>query len=196
MCDIKVELLKHPTEADWAFCKTCTLNTVGKQSTVLPKEEWMIALVESEHSPLRELIYAFRLTIPYYVSVHLCRHHVSVNHYVQSQRNDRQDNYDRTKAPQDAMVSHIISMNMQSFVHLSHNRLCMQADKTTRKVVEEMVRLANETNPEMKSVLVPKCIKEGGCCEFSPCGLWEGFIENNKEKNLLNKKERCNIYAK
>lgn len=65
MSDIKIELLKHPTDEDWLFCKTCTLNTVGKTSTVLPKDEWMVKLAESEHSPLRELPYAFKLTIPY-----------------------------------------------------------------------------------------------------------------------------------
>ena len=178
--DIKVELLKHPTEQDWLFCKTCTLNTVGKSSTVLPKDEWMVKLVESEHSPLRELPYAFRLTIPYYVSTHLVRHHVGFSHYVQSQRNDRQSNYDRTKAPQDAMVSHIITMNAQSFVHLAHARLCYQAEDLTRWVVTEMVRLANETNPEMKNVLVPKCqYRNGKCTEFNCCGYNKKFLTSN-----------------
>ena len=177
MSNIKVELLKHPTSYDWSFCKTCTLNTVGKNSTKLPKEEWMVKLMESEHSPLRELPYAFKLIIPYYVSVHLVRHHVGVNHYVQSQRNDRQDQYDRTKAPQDAMVSHIITMNAQSFVHLAHARLCYQADVTTRKVVEEMVRLAIENNSEMKSVLVPRCqYRNGKCTEFNCCGYNKKFL--------------------
>lgn len=171
MSDINVELLKHPTSDDWAFCKTCTLNTMGKQSTVLPKEEWMIKLMESEHSPLRELPYAFRLTIPYYISNHLVRHHVGVSHYVQSQRNDRQKNYDRNKAPQDAMVSHIISLNAQAFVHLCHARLCYQADALTRLVVEEMVRLAVESNPECKSVLQKRCeYRNGLCTEFNCCG--------------------------
>ena len=175
--DIKVELLKHPTEQDWLFCKTCTLNTVGKSSTTLPKDEWMVKLVESEHSPLRELPYAFKLTIPYYVSTHLVRHHVGVNHYVQSQRNDRQSNYDRNKAPQDAMVNHIISMNAQSFVHMAHARLCYQAEDLTRWVVHEMVRLAIETNPEMKSVLVPKCqYRNGICTEFNCCGYNNKFL--------------------
>lgn len=171
MIDFQVELLKSPTEDDWLFCKTCTLNTVGKESTKLPTKEWMIKLIESEHSPLRELPFAFKLTIPYYVSNHLVRHHVAINHFVQSQRNDRQDNYDRNKAPQDATVSHIITMNLQSFVHLTHARLCRQADKTTRKVVEEMVRLALEYNPECKSVLVPKCeYRNWKCSEFHCCG--------------------------
>ena len=38
--DFKVEILKYPTESDWMWCKTCTLNTVGKTSTKLPTNEW------------------------------------------------------------------------------------------------------------------------------------------------------------
>ena len=34
--DFSVEILKHPTEADWKLCKTCTLVTVGKESSKPP----------------------------------------------------------------------------------------------------------------------------------------------------------------
>ena len=102
--DFKVELLKYPTENDWKWCKTCTLNTIGKKSTTLPTEEWKKTIIESEHSPLRELWFGIRMEIPYWVSVHFVRHHIGVNHYVQSQRNDRQDKYDRNEAPQGEIV--------------------------------------------------------------------------------------------
>lgn len=99
---------------------------------------------------------------------------------MQSQRNDRQVKYDRNKAPQDAMVSHIISMNAQSFVHLSHARLCYQAETMTRWVVSEMVRLATESNPEMESVLVPRCeYRNGKCSEFNCCGYNKKFLTPN-----------------
>ena len=41
--DIKVELLKYPTEQDWLWVKQCTLNTVGKKlksSTNTVDSEW------------------------------------------------------------------------------------------------------------------------------------------------------------
>lgn len=175
--DFKVEILKHPTQEDWMWCKTCTLNTVGKVSTILPTDEWKKKLIEAEHSPLRELWFGIRMTIPSYVSVHFVRHHIGVNHYVQSQRNDRQDNYDRTKAPQDAMVSHIMSINAQELVFMAHKRLCGQADPATRKVMQEIVRQVIEIAPELKDVLVPLCVYRNGLCtEFNPCGY-------NKVKN-------------
>lgn len=106
---MKVEMLKHPTESDWSFCKDCTLNTVGKKSTKEATDEWKRKLLKSEHSPIRTLWFAFRLEIPYYVSTHLVRHKHGCEHFVQSQRDDRAKN-DKPRAfkPQGEMVSHII----------------------------------------------------------------------------------------
>lgn len=167
---MKIEVWKHPTDADWLLCKKCTLNTVGKTSTKLPLDEWKVKILKSEHSPIRELWFTFKLEIPYYVSNHLVRHHVGCNHYVQSQRNDRQEDYDRTKAPQDASVSHVISLNGQAFIDFCHARLCNQADPATREVAKMMVEAALVTNPEFKEVLEPKCkYRNGKCTEFFPC---------------------------
>ena len=82
---IKVELLKYPTDDDLLWCKRCCLNTVGKDSTKAPTQEWLKKLVEAEHSPMRELWFGVKMTIPYWVSVHFVRHHIGVNHYVQTQ---------------------------------------------------------------------------------------------------------------
>lgn len=168
---MKVELIKYPSTDDWMFCKTCTLNTVGKTSTKLPDEEWKKRLLESEHSPIRTLWFGFKLTIPYWVSVHLVRHKFGVEHFVQSQRDDRNNNpIPRAEKPQSEMVSHIIYVNAQEFVNMAHSRLCKQASPETREVMEKMVHLANEKCPYMKSVLVPRCAyRNGKCTEFFPC---------------------------
>lgn len=169
--DFKVEIVKLPTQRDWEWVKYCTLNTVGKKSLTAPTDEWKKKLVLSEHSPLRELWFGIRMEIPYYVSVHYVRHHIGVNHYIQSQRNDRQTNYDRTKAPQDAKVSHVMSVNAQELVFMAHKRLCKQADPYTRAVMQEIVRLIVKVCPEFKEVLVPLCeYRNKKCTEFFPCG--------------------------
>ena len=166
---IKVELLKYPTEQDWKWVKTCTLNTVGKKSLSKPTDEWKQKLVESEHSPLRELWFGIRMTIPYWVSVHYVRHHIGVNHYVQTQRTDR-TGIDRNELPQGEMVSHIMSVNAQELVFMSHKRLCMQASKETREVMQEICRQVVEVCPQLKSVLVPLCkYRNGKCTEFFQC---------------------------
>ena len=169
--DFKVEILKHPTDADWLWCKTCTLNTVGKSSAKLPTDEWKRRLLAAEHSPLRELWFGIKMEIPYWVSVHFVRHHIGVNHYVQSQRNDRQDRYDRNSAPQDALVSHIMSINAQELVFMSHRRLCNQASPETRAAWRLVVDEIAKVEPEIAACCVPECVYRGFCPEFKPCGF-------------------------
>lgn len=178
--DFKVEILKRPTDEDWMFCKICTLNTVGKTSTKLPTDEWKHKLLLSEHSPIRTLNFIIKMQIPYYSSVHFSRHFIGVTHFVQSQRNDRQDNYDRTKAPQDAMVSHIMHINAQELMFMARRRLCTQADAVTRQIMQEICRQVIEGSPEFAGTLEPMCFYRGGrCTEFNCCGLNKTYQNTN-----------------
>lgn len=182
--DFQVEILKHPTEEDWMLCKQFTLNTVGKTSTKLPTDEWKHKLLLSEHSPIRTLNFAIKMVIPYYVSVHFCRHFIGVTHFVQSQRNDRQENYDRTKAPQDSPVSHMMYINAQELMFMARRRLCMQADPYTRAVMNEICNQIIALCPEFIDTLEPMCFYRGGrCTEFNCCGLnttYQGGESNGK----------------
>ena len=166
-----IEMIKCPTEADWAFAKRCTLETVGLTPVNPPSFEWKKKMLESRHSPIRELPFAFKLTnLPYWISVHLARH-THAQPYVRSQRNDRQSDYDRTKAPQDAPVNMIWTMNAEELITIANKRLCKQASEETRRVVAEICRLVTEKLPEFKSELVPMCVRQGGVChEMFPCG--------------------------
>lgn len=178
---MKVEMIKFPTNEDWKFCKDCTLNTVGKTSTKMPTDEWKKRLLESEHSPIRTLWFGFKLEIPYWVSVHLVRHKIGCEHFVSTQRDDRQDEIKipRAEKPQGEIVSHIIYVNAQELINLAHKRLCRQASKETREVVEKMVQLIVEKCPEFKDVLVPNCVyRNGKCTEFNPCG-YNKTLDNN-----------------
>lgn len=171
MDNFSVEILKYPSDEDWLLCKICTLNTVGKRSMKLPDQEWKHKLLLSEHSPIRTLNFCIRMIIPYYVSVHYVRHFTGVTHFVQSQRNDRQDNYDRTKAPQDSPVNHIMYVNAQELMFMARRRLCTQADPYTRKVMQEIRRQVENACPEFKGTLEPMCYYRGGrCTEFNCCG--------------------------
>ena len=165
----KVELLKYPTAKDWQWVKTCTLNTVGKKSAKEPTEEWKTKLLESEHSPIRELWFGIRMTIPYWVSVHFVRHHIGVNHYVQTQRTDR-TGIDRNNLPQGELVSHIMSVNAQELIFMAHKRLCKQASKETREVMKLICDEVVKVCPIIKNLLVPLCVyRNGKCSEMFPC---------------------------
>ena len=169
MDEIKVEMIKHPTDEDWLFCKQCALNTIGKNSTTLPSTEWKEKILKAEHSPIRTLWFAFKMEIPYWVSVHFVRHHIGVEHFVQSQRDDRTDNnIPRAEKPQGEMVSHIMYINAQELMFMARRRLCNQASKETREVMKTIVKEVLKTNPEFKNVLVPMCVYQGDCPEFTP----------------------------
>lgn len=173
-----IEILKHPTEEDWMLCKKCTLVTVSKESNLPPTDEWKVKLLKANHSPIRTLQFCFRLTdIPYWVSVHLCRH-VHATPFVSTQRNDRQAKYDRGKAPQDSPVNMCWYMNAEELITIAHKRLCAQASKETRDIIRMICDKVVEVNPEFKDLLVPLCAYRGGLCEeFNCCGLNQKYIK-------------------
>ena len=169
---MKVELLKYPKMEDWQLAKTCTLATVSKSSHIPPTMEWKRKLLKAQHSPIRTLMFCFRLTdIPYWVSVHLVRH-VHAVPFVSTQRNDRQDKYDRGEAPQNAPVTMCWYMNAEELLTIARKRLCTQASPETREVVSEMCREVLDVCPEFSGLFEPMCFYRGGRCdEFNCCGL-------------------------
>lgn len=177
--DFQVEILKHPTEEDWMLTKKCTLVTIGKDSDKPPTMEWKKKLLAAQHSPIRTLEFCFRLTnIPNWVAVHLVRH-VHATPFVKTQRNDRQEDFDRCAARQDAPVTMCWYMNAEELITIAHKRLCNQASKETTEVVKAICDAVLETNPEFEGLLEPLCYYRGGVCtEFYPCGY------NKTYKNL------------
>lgn len=168
---MKVTLTEYPSHNDWIEVKRRALVTVGKDTFLPPTEEWKRSILEARHSPIRYLRFSFLLEgIPSWVSVHLCRH-VHAQPYVRSQRNDRQSEYDRNKAPQDAPVSMIWDMNAEELMNIANKRLCSQASTETWVVVQEMCFQVLDKCPEFVDVLVPMCQYHGDVChEMKPCG--------------------------
>lgn len=172
---MKVEILRHPEEADWQRCKMLALNTMGKKylGDKDIDELWKIRILKAGHSPIRTLMFTIKLDIPYFVSVHFVRHKFGVEHYVQSQRNDRQSKYDREEASQSAIVSHIMDVNAAELMQICQMRMCKQAYAPTRMVAKEIAKKVIEVCPEFEDMLKPKCLVRGGCNEFNPCGLFD-----------------------
>ena len=168
---MKVEILRYPTEEDWLFAKRCTLVTVGKETERPATEKFKREILKARHSPIRELRFLFHLTdIPYWVSVHLCRH-IHAQPYVKTQRNDRQSGYDRNTAPQNAPVDMMWSMNAEELIVIANKRLCNLASKETRELVWMMCNEVIKLCPEFEDELVPMCVRNGGVChEIFPCG--------------------------
>lgn len=168
--DTRVEITRFPTDYDWWECKRRALITIGKKPKTPPTSEWKHKILEARHSPIRDLRFSFNLTLPSWMVGHL-RSHVHALSFVESQRNDRQSNYDRRKAPQDAPVSMIYDSNAEEFMVIANKRLCGQASVETSQIVQDMCTLAESFTPELHGLLVPMCVYHGGVChEMNPCG--------------------------
>jgi thymidylate synthase ThyX len=168
---MKVELLEKPTQKDWLEVKRRALVTIGKKPVTAPTKEWKHDILRARHSPIRRLFFSFYIECPYWVSVHLCRH-IHAQPYVKSQRNDRQNDYNRNSAPQDAIVSMIWDMNAEELMTIANKRLCKQASAETQAVVKEICDKVVYVCPEFEGLLVPMC-KYGRCNEMFPCGNGE-----------------------
>lgn len=180
--EIKVDLVEYPTAEDWVEVKRRTLVTIGKSAKNPPTEEWEKRLLGAMHSPIRKLFFSFYMEVPYWVSVHFCRH-VHAQPYVQTQRNDRQGKYDRNEAPQNATVKMILDMNAEELITIMHKRLCTQASPETRHVAEMMREAVLKKCPEFSDVLVPNCVYRNGLCtEFNSCGAAEALLKKYREK--------------
>lgn len=186
---MRVTLLKYPTADDWQLCKQVTLVTANKRVVNPPDMDFKKRILAARHSTIRTLEFCFLIEdIPYYVSVHLCRH-VHAIPFVQSQRNDRQNEYDRNKAPQDALVNMAYLVNAEELQVIANKRLCSKADSTTRELVNMMCNKVMETNPEFEGLLVPMCEYRGGRCdEFNSCGLSDKYrarvVWNGKDQTV------------
>jgi len=169
---MKIKMLDWPSDHDWMEVKRRALVTVGKEAISPPDQRWKEKILIARHSPIRYMQFSFLIEdIPYWVSVHLCRH-VHAQPYVKSQRNDRQDEYDRNAARQDAPVNMIWDMNAEELITVVQKRLCGKAAAETRAVAEEIRDLVVMACPEFKSVLVQPCVYSGVCHEMTPCDLY------------------------
>ena len=166
-----IALIGKPEEEDWKEVQRRAFVTTGKAlPETAPSSPWKRAILGARHSPIRYLRYSFYLEIPYWVSVHLCRH-IHAQPYVRTQRNDRQSAYDRNQAPQGAPVAMIWDVNAEELMVVANKRLCNQSSPETREIVQTMCALAEEVTPELQGLLVPMCVYHGGICqEMRPCG--------------------------
>lgn len=167
----KIEILRHPTEEDWRRCKFLAMNTIGKRWSGEVTDEWKHKILKAAHSPIRTLMFTVRMEVPYWVAMHFRTHKIGVEHFISSQRNDRQNDYDRTKAPQDAPVTHIMDINAAELIQMAQTRLCVgTVAPETREIMRAICDAVIETNPEFAPFFKPKCEFMAECNEFRSCG--------------------------
>lgn len=169
---MEVRIIRYPNDQDWARAYMLALGTEGKNADKVPGSAWRTKLLRSGHSPARTLMYTVELKdVPYWVAMHLVRHKVGIEHYVSSQRNDRQDKYDRNAARQDMPVLYRFDADATAIINISQKRLCRKASPETRVAWEMVCEAIEQVTPEMFGILAPACDHQGGYCyEFKSCG--------------------------
>ena len=179
-----MEITLVSTQGTWRDIADNANNTVGKEAgTKEPSSAWKKRMLLSEHSPIRSITFTILMKdIPYWVSVHLVRHKVGIEHFVQTQRSDR-TGVPRDELPQGALVNHRIVLNPQAMITISRKRLCKLASEETRAVWQEVVATLKGSQKELYEACVPDCLYRGRCYEMKSCG-WdktEEFEENLKD---------------
>lgn len=113
--------------------------------------------------------------IPYWVAMHFRTHKIGVEHFISSQRNDRQSEYDRNKAFQDAPVTHVMDINAAELIYMAQTRLCIgKVAAETRQTMRDVCDAVIEYNPEFAPFFGPKCEFMAECNEFLSCGHKKG----------------------
>lgn len=167
---MEIKMTKWPSEEDWLQVKRRALVTVGLVPKTYPNDEWKKKILKARHSPIRYLFFSFDLIgIPSYVATHLARH-VHAQPHIQTQRNDRQNNYDRNAARQDAPVNMIWDVTGEELLIVMNKRLCRKADSKTREIIKIIREKVIEECPEFTEQMIPMCMYTGGCKELEPCG--------------------------
>ena len=166
---MEIDIFEH--EDNWQGIKDATMNTIGKTTGKYPDSEWKRKLIMAEHSPIRRLKFYWRWkNIKYWVSVHLVRHKIGIEHWVATQRTDR-TGVDRNEIPQGAEVNHAAEADGQAMINISRKRLCMCASSDTRKAWQKVKDNVEKVEPELASCMVRECVYRGFCPEMYPCGF-------------------------
>lgn len=146
------------------------------ESTMHNKVESKITsatIYNCEHSPIRSQMFVIKMEgIPSFVSVHLVRHKIGVEHFVQTMREDRGA---EEVANRNTPVNHTMILNAQTLINMAKKRLCYKASKATRDVFNLIIDAVFVVDEELPKYLVPECIYRGGYChEPKMCGKVEG----------------------
>ena len=178
---MKVELIK--IKGTWRDVADAARITIGMEpGEKEPSSKWKKKMLLAEHSPIRKININWKwIDIPYWVSVHLVRHKIGIEHWVKSQRTDR-TNINRDNLPQNTSVNHECEANLQTIINISRKRLCNKAAKETRKAWQLFLDTIKNKEPELYDVCVPECIYRGFCSELNSCE-WHN---SQDYKKLLN----------
>jgi len=130
-------------------------------------------IYQCEHSPIRTQLFWIEMTgIPTFVSVHLVRHKIGVEHFVRSHRDDRGGTGTEDR---NTPVDHAMLINAQALINMARKRLCLKAHVETQRVMAEIATAVFSVDRDLSAFLVRDCFYRHGCHELTSCGWWEKY---------------------
>lgn len=152
-----------------------------------PTTQWKTKMLISEHSPIRFLTFTWTWEIPSWVSVHFVRHKIGIEHWVKSQRPEREAGI---IPPQDAIVIHKAKADTQAIINISKERLCACASEETRLAWDYVINALRDIGEiELAKCCVPKCCYRGFCpegrfnCQIGPYS-WQPYRQFIKHSDM------------
>lgn len=171
MTTMRIDNYKH--DDNWQDIKDSTMNTIKKNTGKYPDSEWKRRLIISEHSPIRRMKFYWRwINLKSWVSVHMVRHKIGIEHWVSTQRSDR-TGVNRDMLLQSALVNHACEADAQALINISRKRLCACASEETREAWRLVKNEISKTEPELASCMVKECVYRGFCPEMFSCGYYK-----------------------
>lgn len=153
-----------------------------------PSIHWKKKLIKAEHSPLRCVMFNIDFyDIPYYISVHLCRH-IHAQPFVSTSRPD----IDGKQKPREEqrktdLVNMRLFLNAQEIINISKVRLCNKAEALTRAIWNEVIEELSKIESELANACRPSCFYRHLCPEFKSCGLINTeFFKKEYDKYINN----------
>lgn len=151
---------------------------------MVPSQMTLEKIYRCEHSPMRTQTFWIELHgIETFVSVHLTRHKFGVEHFVESNRDDRGGS---GKEDRYTPVNHGMCVNAQALVNMSLKRLCYASHTRTVAAWSKLRRAMGKVDPALKDAMVPACVYRNGICpELRECkpGLAAVMRAYTKEKS-------------
>jgi hypothetical protein len=158
-----------------------------------PSSDFKRRMMIAEHEPIRDIIVKFRWEgIKYWCAMHW-KTHIWPGR-TNTQRNDRQDNYDRNKAPQDVPVDFTGDPNLQHLIDTWRKRLCYMADPETRGYAEDFKAELRFYEPEASDALVPNCVYRCGCPEGGKCQFFAKLVQDYPNVASIDIQRRYDAY--
>ena len=191
---MRTEIIK--IKGDWEeVVNDCRMTVSKGELGHEPSQTFKKAILISEHDPIRDIEVKFRwANMKYWIAMqwktHIWRGRTN------TQRNDRQELYDRNKAPQDSPVEFIGDANAQHLIDTMRKRLCFMASSETREYAEDLKETLRSVEPELSDVLVPNCVYRCGCPENGECKFFNNVIKKHPEMASTDIQKRYDAYNK